>query len=624
MVALILVACVSSYGDATYGVFGGVDSVAASGNGRLTIAFDAYGRLNLCRWPNPTSPNQVTYTRSAQAAGGAKWALDDGDGVRWLIADAPGEATMVDGPAPIVQINNTTLGVSQTAFVVPDRDIAVFRIQFAEDPPQDSVIWHADFSPCTSAMRGVPGSEALFANRRDMVAFAEDRVYHARTSEANSIAWEESERWRTGGLQPAWFGKGSGVWIGYEASAPFVHAVCSTREQDDSGGTRVTRAVGQCYSVVRVPLDETTHSATIYLAIGGKRSEVDGAIEFAKQTGFDALLLATQEWWTTKAREITAAPVPAGQLSTLYTRAARQLQVSVSADGGAIARAITAQAPLGVDIPRQGAWTTLALDFINLRSAAEAHIAFYGRGLRQGDGVDGTLPAALYADGVEAAPSSVLDVQATAWFLWSAWQHDAFLQDEQRAAYRVATWEAVHKAGDFIASWSRAVHNTPALSFEPAMMRDASTSETMAVACAGLRSATAFAQATGTEKPEWNARVSEMTEALRIRAMGADGKFKVEDPIALWPAELVAAGDPRWDPAVQRALAELSAQSPEDALKALANLAMLLRDQREKLAQLEPLLAPVIQRALDAYPCDSYYASLALASIILVYSHGAF
>ena len=47
---------------------------------------------------------------------------------------------------------------------------------------------------------------------------------------------------------------------------------------------------------------------------------------------------------------------------------------------------------------------------------------------------------------------------------------------------------------------------------------------------------------------------------------------------------------------------------------------MLLRDQKDKLALLQPLVGPTVQSVMDAYPCDSYYAALAVTVMLTVYN----
>ena len=56
-----------------------------------------------------------------------------------------------------------------------------------------------------------------------------------------------------------------------------------------------------------------------------------------------------------------------------------------------------------------------------------------------------------------------------------------------------------------------------------------------------------------------------------------------------------------------------------ESLESLAQLAMLLRGQRDKLDALKPLVLPAAQKALDAYPCDSYYAALGVVAIRTVF-----
>ncbi|MEK7862442.1 MAG: hypothetical protein AAB295_04170, partial [Chloroflexota bacterium] len=583
IVGFAAIADTGSYG-LLESVGGRVDCAAVTGNGKLTVGIDAKGAVSVCRWPGPTAPNQISYADTPPSNGGAMWGMVRGKTIEWLPRTA-GDVRIAEGAgaAPVVHAVYERLGVTATAFVHAERAIAVFRLQFADPPQQAEVVWASDFSPCATNMRAVPSSELFLTSRRDLVAFAGNgAIYHARPDDAGSKAWDQADAWLDGGADPDWFEKRDGVWIGYSSSTPFSGAVCGAERGDRSAVAlaesadwdRQTKAVGACASAARIPFDADGKSVTVFVVLGERRAHVDDALSAARAMGYDGLLEETQRSWREKFSAATrpvSAPAP---VAALYERALRRLLLCVDEQTGAVARAPYSRPPFAVDMPRFGPWATLALDLANDTEAGGRLVEFHARCVRTSDAPGapaGSLPAAVYSSGVEAAPRAVLDVQAAAWLLWSIWQHDARIAEQERQGYRDEMWKAVELAGDFVSSWCRAVRDAPVLSFDPARLSDSASLETVAVACAGIRAAGSFANAIGHDKPEWAARALELEDFLRFHALDAAGNFEIAAPLVLWPTELVAAGDPRWVAPVQAAMDRIQAGPGPESLKALAD-----------------------------------------------------
>lgn len=602
--------------------------VANSGNGRLTIGYNGDGLLTECRWPGTTAPNQVSH--GPERVSGAMWGAVSGENVDWM---PPKEAHVdwLPGDAPIIRSTNDVLGTTEIAFIHPERDLAVFHIQFSNVAPDGGVAWFVDFSPCPKNMKGIPDSESVFPARRDLAAFTENGVvYHARPTDAGSKAWDEAETWFKGGPEPDWFRKGPGTWIGYSTVPQFTNAMCvagnALRFVEAGSGAQPDKAVGDCESIIHLPLEPVARSATIFVAFADRRSEVDTILTAARQSGYESLLAETQQWWK-DALAKTFRPAGANaEILDLYDRALRQLLLAVDQPSGAVARSSLSMPGTAMDITRDGVWATLALDLAGDTATAERHLRFYANAVRSVDALGapaGSLPAALYGTGDEAVPAIVLDLQSSAWLLWAIWEHDARVKEQDREHYREEMWKSVELAGDFISSMCRAVRDAPVFSFDPARMSDMATLETVVAAQAGLRAANAFARAAGKNKPEWEARVLELEDYLRFHALDSQGNIKLETPLSLWATGLVSAGDPRWDAPVQSVLDAIRTAPGPNSLELLANLAMLLRDQREQRAALAPLVGSVVRHALAEYPCDSYYAALAVLTISIVFGDGA-
>lgn len=614
---------------------GASDCVATSGNGSLTIGFDRNGSLSVCRWPGSTGPNQITYSGETSANRGGMWGIPREGGIDWLPEKFADDAnvTRAESGVPIVSVLYKSIGAVGTAFVCKDVDVAVFRLQFDKMPASNTAIWYSEFSPCTSTMRALPSSELLFPARRDMVTFAQyDTVYHGRPNAPSSSMWDDAESWLAGGDAPDWFTKGEGAWIACAADAKLPGVACGTENGDGSAIALAESAawnthmksVGACASAVAVPIDPGTRAATIYVAFGETRAEADAKLSTARQHGYQALFDAARVGWKERA-QFGAWPVGVSDdVMGLKERAVVTLLMLADTKTGAVARGPLSQPATCVAMPRDVAWITCALDRAGQTETASNLLKFYARCVRTSDAPGapaGSLPAMLYANGEEAAPHTMLDVEAPAWLLWSIWQHDAQVPEQQREGYRAELHKSVESAGDYLSNWSRAVRDTPAFSYDYARKRDTHSLETIAVVYAGLRAADAFARAGGHEKPDWAARLIEVEDYLRFNALDPSTNFKIEAPLTLWMTDIVGAGDPRWQNAVQTATQNMQeyANTDTESLETLAQLAMLLRGQREKLDDLEPLVLPATKKALDANPCDSYYAALAVVAILTVF-----
>lgn len=633
--ALYVIGLMAVGGAPVYGHFetigGALDSAAFAGNGSLTVGVGEAGGLTVVRWPGATAPNQISRIGDTSPVG-AMWGLPREDGIDWLPGSGSVRVESPEDTAPILRIVYPARDATETVFVLPDTDVAVVHLQFNGQGPPSNVVWYSDFSPCTSTMRGVPSSESFFTARRDMIAYAtDDAILHVRPERPGSIAWEAAETWMAGGAEPGWFGKGDGVWAAYATRPQPDGVLCADASGDStvmalaesgSWGER-QKVVGQCASAVRVPIDADTRSATLFIALGRDRKSAMAALGDARALGFEPLLERTRaSWdeWLTKAALPNAAPEA---VVGLYRTALRNLLLCADTESGAIARAPHSSPPLAVDFPRLGAWTVLALDRAGEVESAGQHVQFLADSVRQSDAPGapaGTLPAALYVTGEDAAPQLVLDVHTPAWLLWSIWQHDAYVQAGEREEYRKEMWSVVELSGDYVASTCRAVRTTPVFSFDPATLSDRASLETIAIACAGLRAANAFALATGNERPEWTNRLLELEDYLRFHALDTAGNFKIPEPLVLWPTEFLGAGDARWTAPVETALERIPESDAPEALTSLANASMLLRDRHDKLTALRPLVEPVVRQALDRYPCDSYYSALAVVAILNVYS----
>ncbi|MCC6154589.1 MAG: hypothetical protein IT367_12555, partial [Candidatus Hydrogenedentes bacterium] len=586
--------------------------IAMSGNGSLTIGLDINGALSVCRWPGTTAPNQISYLGADSTYRGGMWGIPIDGGVEWLPLKYGDEAHVYlpESGAPIISTIYKSIGAVATAFVCIDSDVAVFRLRFDKMPESKTVIWYSDFTPCTTVMRGLPSSELLFPGRRDMVSFTQDdTVYHCRPNAPSTAMWDDAESWLADGHEPPWFTKGDGAWIAYSTNAEFAGVACGAEQGEgaaialaEAGSWNTQKkALGACASAVSLPIDPETRSATLYVAIGESRGDADAGLSAARQHGFQSLYDAVRTSWGERT-QLGMWPIGVGdRVMELKDDAVVTLLTLTDSKTGAVARGPHSLPATCVALPRDVAWITYALDLTGHTETATKLLECYAKYVRLSDAPGapaGTLPAQVYANGEEAASQIILDVEAPAWLLWSIWQHDAQVPEQQRAEYRKSLRKYVEAAGDFLSNWSRAVRDTPAFSYDYAQKRDVHSVTTIAIAYAGLRAAEAFMRASGEERKVWAQRSIELEDYLRFNALDSSNAFKVADPLSLWMTEIVGAGDPRWNATVQSVSEEIGANPNPQSLEKLAKLAMLLRDQNDKLSALKPVAAPTAQAAL--------------------------
>lgn len=641
----------------TYGLweelFGAARCTFVLGNGRLTIGLNATGGIAACRWPGPTHPNHVGPNRIDPKTGngfegGTAWGVRRNGEIYWLTPQRGALAysqRRSAHAAPVVEtlteLDDGQLAVVQTAFVHPDRDLLVSRVTIPHESPPLGFAWFADFSPCTRALPELALLEPALAERNDFAAFRDaerNTVYVFRPKGPSSLDWEDAARWakKPEADLPRNLRR-PGVWIGYTGASAFERVYCGP----DAAKGLATAASGAAHvgpgeTAAALPAEPLVQgcAAAIYAAFGESREAVDDTLAFAKGRGYDALLEDTISHWNRRlANAARRGGPPASEplLRSLCTQALANVLVNCDAASGAIARAPVSSPPLGIDVVRHGVWMTLALDMANFPEIAERHLRFYLEHVRGQRDVQvrgmpsaaaGSLPAALYADGEDALPHPILDVEATAKLVWAVWQHAAFLDGEQRLAFLNDAWEPVERATGFLADWFDVNAGRPIVAFDPGRAHDAQSLELIASGYLGIKSALAIGNVLGHDRPLWAARRAELESYLTGRLLDIKQQWKIGNPVAFWAADIVGAGDPRWERPVRDALASIDKAPPFEAMRVLCDATMLLRDQPDQLAPVKGLLAPTVQRLLTECPPDAYYSALAVIAILATFPDG--
>ncbi|MBN2310031.1 MAG: hypothetical protein JXR94_13745 [Candidatus Hydrogenedentes bacterium] len=610
--------------------FGPADCTAFTGNGRLTVSVNQFGRITACRWPSPGYCDQVAYrTRErglpalgVEPADGVMWGVRIDGKMHWL-AGPPWQVgqSYRDGGSVAIESTAALSGGSTTftqiLFVHPERDLLVARLVIESEAEPSEVYWYANFSPCMRMIPEVPVADWALDGRNDFAVFADETgrgVCHFRPEAPGLYEWAYArELARVKAKPTAWAGFDEGVWIAARSAGPVAGIHCgrdfgekSVLAQAEAGWMAgATSAVGQCASVTIArprPLRDGAYEVTQFIAFGRTKAAGDEILAYAAERGYDALLAETQAYW---GAWLDKCRLPDTWNTDLRARSGRCLltiALAMDADTGGIIRSPVAQPPRALDWPRHGAWVSYALDTAGRHDLAARHADFYAGALRTKAGTGrplGSLPAACYTDGTEAIPHLVMDAEAPAWMLWSLAEHAARIDEgEQRTACLEGLWPAVDLAGTFLAGWADARTGAPLYSFDAEALRDVRDDPLLLATYRGIRSALELAQSSGHERPEWRVRLDELEPLIRFRAFDSDGAWKCRHPLEVWFAGLIPEGDPRASQALDAEAGQLDALHGIEAARSLCLMGLYIAQHPEELPRVDVVFRRTLRRVM--------------------------
>jgi hypothetical protein len=618
---------------------GQCETVAVTGNGRLTVGINEFGQILSCRWPGPGHANQVSSSSGSRnkvepaRLRGMTWGIRSGGRIVWL--DGTNQTNSVQSVAqevPVVQTQSHMEGlagaITQETFVYGDADILVTRLRISP-AIEGEAIWYADASPRTALVPELPILEGLCSGARDFAAFVDESiVYHVRPTELTSLDWDEAQRWaqNPGAASPDFLGR-EGVWIAYTSPDGFLAAACGAVSDRGANGefqSGGASAFGDCASSAapRFVEREGERIATVVVTIGNSRDEVDRNIAFALEQGYDGLLRATRDAWNPVLDGAVQRLSPTSpELQPPFVRALATVFAATSQESGAIVRVAADRPILALDYPRHSIWAGLALDYLGLTETSERHLRFLLSHVRTEDGPGmpaGSIPAALYGDGTPGLPHVVLDADASGWLLWAVEQHTGNLGDAEREPFVTDVWAHIQHLADFLMVRSDPGAGMPMYAFNPRSLREASTEESLIAHFMGLRSAAVLSQIVREVRPEWGVRIDELEDAVANQAFSSDGAWVAERPLSFWATGILDAEDPRWAAVSNDVLENVNRVAPDRAMRDLCDLALLWQNQPERLERLKPALIPVIARANAARPLDTLDAARSILSILIV------
>jgi len=534
-------------------LFGSAAATGVVGNGGLTAGLDDAGRIVSCRWPSPSYSDQLTVTPDRRASG-AHWALRIGETTYWPAAGDWDVSQTYSGSPPVVlqtrfRHTRPEIEAVQTLFVHPGFDVLVCRIEVVAAPAKPAVYWFQNFTPCTRVLPEAPVADWALDSLNDFAAFADwdrERVYQFRPERPSAADWSRVRNLNSAGPETG-SNFAPGVWIA-TASEQRVRAmhcgidghVTAAVPQIEQGRLEGRRnAVGPCHSALELEPAATNdgYEATLYIAFGRTRSAADAQLAPARTAGYQALLDRVQQHWN-------AWLAPSG-LAVAENPEAARLQRALLTMGsatdrgtGVVVRAPVTQPPLAYVAAKPAAFIAAALARAGYPEAAARQTRFLAGLLREKDvpGMpEGSLTAAAYSNGVEAAPHLVLDVAAPAWLLSAAERHGASRDPGAEAAYLRGLWPRLAAAADFLAGWKYGRSRRPLPSFSLPAMRDRAGDGLTFTVFMGLNAAIRIASTLDEEPPDqWTSRARELEALIKTRLVRPREPWRLDSVLAYW------------------------------------------------------------------------------------------
>lgn len=603
-------------------IFGPTDLAAITGNGRLTIGVNRSGRVTSCRWPSPGYYEQIAYatqSRSEPLLGvepwhGASWALQFGDHFVWTHDDRWSHRLISSGATGVIEIESTLqdydIRMRQQFAVAQEGDVFVARISVVGDlDGAPRAFWYANFSPSTRLSPQLPIS---LPDRDDFAAFVApdlNAICQFRPRNPSSQSWRFARRLADGVEPPK-------NWAAFESGSYIVsgssNATSAMLVGPDRGETSVAdqvragkfsdqrSATGQSASAIEVELQahDEGYTATIISAFGN--TYADAAALFLTARSSDQQI----------AHESEIASTP--DVTWVMRRALATIRTCTDAASGSVVRAPTNTPPLALDWPRYGAWISMAYNAGGEGERAQKLLTFYANHARvkpKGDLPPGSLPAALYTNGVEAVPDAIIDAAAAGRVLWAMERHGSQLtQPEMQRFYR-DVWDGVNAMADFLVQWREPGGRAPLYTFDYEALRDRRTTELYAASYLGVQSANTIANAINEPRPDWRHAADELHESLRLHALHAEGALIVAHPGRLYGTRIIPQSDLfDWPAQIRASLREAGGRLDTRALENLCTLVLSARDIPEALRN---ELANVLRRHLDRESPDAADAAFA-------------
>ena len=419
---------------------GGTNSVAALGNGRLTIGVSPWSELVYFRWPTLSRYDHLRYVTVARGllsglsvrdmrhgkdapcedwkkygrpleryrglgakAGfyssrhGILWADDpvwtssrryDPEGSQFLVTDLRCNRSGAGPPA--------TFRIKQ--WVMPDSDLLIQQCRVeAED--MESLFFHATFAPSLRIESGISNPDSRKAGFASVFCPGEELLlwFHPEVRSARRLSSVRHEPFSPALLDFAYPEGGVFIALGStEAVDQFqVGADQAGRRKSSKAppGAREDAADGSLQgnpfyrgpvdAGIRINLKESGPSPTLLIAVAGSASGAAGLITRTREAGIEQAEERAGRLWEPVAKRIFLPRECTAHEERVARRSILNLLAGRDPGTGALVASPSRQPRYCYDWPRDGAFFDMALDLAGFPEMVDAHLSFYRRTQRR-------------------------------------------------------------------------------------------------------------------------------------------------------------------------------------------------------------------------------------------------
>ena len=546
-------------------------TMQALGNGHLGISVDAQGRVFSTRWPGVGHFEHLTaalrmYSLDTQldTSYGAGWSLYDGEAYR-LPDDYVIEANPVASELRARMFwREAEVVVQHTVFIsAPEEgrpDVLVDQVDLLETGDNDDLelVWRYAFQPSIETIAELPGGLGMWSQSGDagLLNWGRDAsIFGYVPDPEDRFAWDrfvDEESPDQAGMERL----GRGCWIVTYAEPAPASILRETAQGVATLDMGLIRPVAPLNLHFKLDSGVTTH--TVYTLFGDNFAIIEAGKALLREMDTAGLLEEAQSFWNGLHEHREAQlDIPVASEAVLENqetlRQVARLGLAFHRDrvGNGVVAYQRQPMPNFSATPELGAWVAYAYAADRQYYESMGLIAFWGEQLRQEarrGAPAGSMPMAVYSNGVEAAPSFWLQTRGTAWWLGALRHVHRLLPEVEQNELLQANQEALMLAGDFLADRLHPASGEPVPEFDMAKRQDRRRIESDLLQYVGLLSAVELLEATDANAPAlWRESLEDMETYLAFERLNQQEAWVLDSALPFWLDGLLPRTNRLWE-----------------------------------------------------------------------------
>ena len=543
-------------------------SLHAVAAGMVASSLDPHGQIVNLAWPGSGGTSQTPSPLPVPAKHNAgEWGVSLGNEVVWLSDGAwTTNAALPRSPRePGLTLTFTAPSLKTAATlsiaVSPMLPVLCARLQVEGDLAPDGFIWYQKFRPFP------PDSPVLpfyGVHRMDTPGFAtffdsnKGRLYQFRPTQSGRADWDHALRLlSSGGTASEWSSFPDGAWCATSLSGTGLSCEFETSHPTDKGAQA---AIGPAAALLKVKSEGLPRAgtATLFVAFGPNRTQVDAALDQAMQQGFDTIHSAMQQDYTSRLAPADRLLSPSSPFRTRFEQDLHALCSAIDSATGIVLGIPFGDPGLPTTWPELAAWTSLAFHLTGLSDLSQRQLALFHDILPAAGGHTATpaiLPALVRADGKPATPSFIHNPADAAWLVLAAVQQVRHLPPEAAGPAAAAFHtQLVTPVLRHLRRWANPATGGPPPGFDPVRLRDAGGVGNELLYYLGVAGALEIAGlAKAIPDPSWQTWRRDLEALLRFRMVNEREGWQLSPYLAAWAAMSLDERDPLCEAPVRTA-----------------------------------------------------------------------